>query len=194
MKRRSSIKRETKETRIQCELILDGKGRAEISTPSGFLTHMLESWTLHSGVDLQLQVEGDIEVDFHHTVEDTGIVLGKAISEAIGDKKGIRRFGWAVVPMDEALTLVSIDLSGRPYFVMDLVFSGEKTGNIGTDLWEDFFYALTMNAAMNFHIKNFYGRSDHHKIESAFKAFANAFSQAVQPTGSDNVNSTKGVL
>lgn len=194
MDRKASITRQTRETSIQCTLELDGNGTAEIQTPVGFLTHMLETWTRHAGVNLVLKASGDIQVDYHHTVEDTGIVIGEAIRQSLGEKRGIQRFGWAIVPLDEALSMVAVDLGGRPFLVMDVEFQSEKTGDLPVDLWTDFFQALSVSAGMNIHIRTFYGRSDHHKIESVFKAFARSFAMAIGKSGGSEIPSTKGVL
>jgi imidazoleglycerol-phosphate dehydratase len=192
--RKATITRETKETRISCSINLDGKGDYSIQTPSGFLNHMLETFAIHSGIDLDLTVEGDIHVDYHHTIEDTGIVLGISLQKALGEKKGIHRFGAAIIPLDEALSMVAVDLGGRPYMVYDVKFSGQRTGDIQTDLWQDFFQAFSMSAGLNLHVKLFYGRSDHHKIESIFKALARALSDASALTSQNKIPSTKGVL
>lgn len=195
MNRVAEIKRETRETNIQMKLNLDGSGKSEISTGIGFFDHMLEGFSKHGFFDLDIDTKGDLHVDPHHTVEDTGIVLGKAIREALGDKKGIRRFGYFILPMDDALALCSLDLSGRAYFEFDCEFETDRVGAFETQLTREFFYAVCSGAEMNLHIKMLSGRNDHHKIEAIFKAFAKALDEAVsydeRITG---VLSTKGTL
>lgn len=194
-KRSAKVTRVTGETDIVAELCLDGGGRADIQTGIGFFDHMLNSFARHGLFDLRLRVKGDLEVDCHHTIEDTGIVLGQAIREAAGDKKGIRRFGNFILPMDETLILCALDLSGRPYFKEDLVFSVERVGEFDTEMVHEFFYAVSYSAGMNLHLKQLEGGNNHHIIEAAFKAFAKALDEA---TGFDNritdVLSTKGTL
>lgn len=194
-KRSAKVTRVTGETDIVAELCLDGGGQADIQTGIGFFDHMLNSFARHGLFDLRLRVKGDLEVDCHHTIEDTGIVLGQAIREAAGDKKGIRRFGNFILPMDETLILCALDLSGRPYFKEDLVFSVERVGEFDTEMVHEFFYAVSYSAGMNLHLKQLEGGNNHHIIEAAFKAFAKALDEA---TGFDNritdVLSTKGTL
>lgn len=189
------ITRKTKETDIHMRLNLDGQGNADISTGIGFFDHMLNSFARHGFFDLELTADGDLDVDCHHTVEDTGIVLGEAIAKAIGDKKGIRRYGSFVLPMDEALAFVAIDLSGRPYFVSEMDFPASKTGDFDTDMVREFFYAVSYNAGMNLHIRILSGSNTHHMVEAVFKGFAKALDEA---TGFDprihDVLSTKGSL
>lgn len=195
MNRIAEIKRETRETNIQMNFNLDGKGKSEISTGIGFFDHMLEGFSKHGFFDLQVDAKGDLHVDPHHTVEDTGIVLGKAIKEAVGDKKGIRRFGYFILPMDDALALCSLDLGGRTYFDFDCEFETGRVGTFETQLTREFFYAVCANAEMNLHIKMLSGRNDHHKIEAIFKAFAKALDQAVSyDERITDVLSTKGTL
>lgn len=195
MSRVSTIERNTKETQIQAVLDLDGTGKSQISTGIGFFDHMLEGFTRHGLFDLTLNVKGDLAVDGHHTVEDTGIVIGQAIREAIGDKAGIKRYGSFILPMDDALSLCAVDLSGRPYFVFDCTFSTERVGELDTQLVREFFYAVSYSAGMNLHFKMFHGENTHHMIESMFKAFAKALDAASsydeRITG---VLSTKGTL
>lgn len=195
MNRTAMVTRDTKETRIALTLNLDGSGNAEIATGIGFFDHMLNSFARHGMFDLTLTVDGDLEVDTHHTVEDTGIVLGKAIKEAVGDKKGMQRYGSALLPMDEALLLCALDLCGRPYLVYDLRLDRERVGDFETEMVREFFYAVSYGAEMNLHIKELDGSNCHHIIEGAFKAFAKALDQA---TGLDarisGVLSTKGSL
>lgn len=195
MERYASIKRTTKETDITVELSLDGAGNGTISSGIGFLDHMLEGFARHGFFDLTLTVKGDLHVDGHHSVEDAGIVLGTAIREALGDKKGIRRYGSCILPMDDALALCAVDLCGRPYFAFDCDFTADKVGDLDTELVREFFYALSYSAGMNLHIKMLSGINNHHMIEAVFKAFARALDEA---TGRDEritgVLSTKGSL
>ncbi len=193
--RTAEIKRETRETNIAMTLNLDGIGKSYVKTGVGFFDHMLEGFAKHGFFDLDLKAEGDLHVDPHHTVEDVGIVLGKAIKEAIGDKKGIARFGYFILPMDDALALCSLDLGGRTYFDFDCEFETERVGTFETQLVREFFYAVCSNAEMNLHIKMLSGRNDHHKAEAIFKAFAKALDQAVSYDDRiSDVLSTKGTL
>ena len=195
MSRSAEISRKTKETDIKMEFTVDGSGQAQIETGIGFFNHMLDSFTRHGFFDLKLNVKGDLYVDSHHTVEDTGIVLGQAIKSALGDKQGIKRYGSFILPMDETLVLCAIDLSGRPYFVYDLEFSSEKVGYMETELVKEFFYAVSYSAGMNLHIKMLSGGNDHHVIEAAFKAFAKALDQACGiDERIEGVLSTKGSI
>jgi len=195
MDRRASIIRNTNETNIRLALNLDGSGKADIKTGIGFFDHMLNSFARHGFFDLELQVDGDLEVDTHHTVEDTGIVLGKAIKEAVGDKKGMVRYGSTILPMDEALVLCSLDLCGRPYLVCDMTLDREYVGTMETEMIREFFYAVSYGAEMNLHIRQFSGSNHHHIIEAAFKAFARSLDAAttLDPRITD-VLSTKGSL
>lgn len=195
MSRSASIERNTSETKIKLNLNLDGSGKADIHTGIGFFDHMLNSFTRHGFFDLSVDVDGDLEVDSHHTIEDVGIVLGEAIKEAVGDKKGIKRFGSFMLPMDETLMLCAIDLSGRPYFSMDFDFSVERVGAFDTEMVREFFYAVSYSSAMNLHLKKLDGENNHHIIEAAFKAFAKALDDAtmMDPRITD-VLSTKGAL
>ena len=178
MNRNASVKRKTKETDIALSINLDGAGKSEISTGIGFFDHMLEGFSRHGFFDLDVKVTGDLHVDGHHTVEDTGIVLGTAIKEALGDKKSIRRYGDIILPMDEALILCAIDLSGRPYLVFDSTFSSDMVGYFDTQMVKEFFYAISYSAGMNLHIRKITGENDHHIIEGMFKAFAKALDEA----------------
>ena len=193
--RTANIKRETKETQIDLELNLDGSGKASIDTGIGFFDHMLEGFTRHGLFDLKLNTTGDLHVDGHHTVEDTGIVLGTAIKEAVGDKKGIRRYGHMILPMDDALVLCAVDLCGRPYLSYEAEFETERIGYLDTELLREFFYAVSYTAMMNLHIKVISGVNSHHIAEAMFKSFAKALDMA---TGFDDritdVLSTKGSL
>ena len=195
MNREAIVERNTKETKIQLTYRVDGTGKADIQSGVGFFDHMLDGFTRHGLFDLQLRVNGDLQVDDHHTIEDTGIVLGTAIKEAIGDKKGIRRYGSCILPMDETLVLCAVDLSGRPYFVFDGAFSGDKMGDMSTQMVREFFYAISYTAGMNLHLKVLAGGNDHHIAEAMFKSFAKALDQATMfdPRITD-VLSTKGTL
>lgn len=195
MERTAAVTRTTKETDIAVTLNLDGSGKAEISTGIGFFDHMLNGFARHGLFNLNCQVKGDLEVDCHHTIEDTGIVLGQAIREAVGDKKGIVRYGTCILPMDESLVLCSLDLSGRPYYVSDAEFPTEKVGEMDTQMVKEFFYAVSYSAAMNLHFKMLSGGNSHHMIEGMFKAFAKALDMAAahDPRITD-VLSTKGSL
>lgn len=195
MSRTALIERNTKETQIKAVLEIDGTGKSRISTGIGFFDHMLDGFTRHGLFDFTLDVQGDLDVDGHHTVEDTGIVIGQAIREAIGDKEGIRRYGSFMLPMDDALCLCAIDLSGRPYFVFDCAFPAERVGSLDTELVREFFYAVSYSAGMNLHIKMLHGENTHHMIEAMFKAFAKALDIAVSyDERIAGVLSTKGIL
>lgn len=191
----SEITRKTKETDINLKLNIDGCGKSSIDTGIGFFNHMLEGFSKHGFFDLDLQVKGDLIVDGHHTVEDTGIVLGNAIKEAIGDKKGIKRYGYFILPMDDALCLCAIDLCGRPYFDFQCEFTSEKVGYLETELIREFFYAISYSCGMNLHIQMMRGINNHHMIEAMFKAFAKALDEACSyDSRITDVLSTKGSL
>jgi imidazoleglycerol-phosphate dehydratase len=190
--RKAEISRKTSETDISIELNLDGKGVADISTGVGFFDHMLTAFTKHGNFNLTVKATGDLIVDDHHLVEDTGIVLGQVLAEALGNKAGIARFGEARIPMDEALATVALDLGGRSYLVIDAEFKAPKVGEFSTQMVDHFFEAVAQNAKMNMHA-HVYGDNDHHKIEALFKAFAYALRRAVIVEGSE-IKSTKGVL
>lgn len=194
--RKAKIERKTNETNIDAELDIDGSGKYDIKNPLGFLTHMLESFSKHGLFDIKLTVEGDLKVDQHHTVEDIGIVLGQAFKKSLGDKKGINRAGYFVYPMDEALAVVAIDISGRPYLQFDAKFDRRFCGELDTDLLEDFFYGFAVNLGANVVVRMPYGRSDHHKIEAIFKAFAKAMKMACSkdPRAIEDIPSTKGEI
>lgn len=195
MSRISSIRRDTKETQIVLSLLLDGSGKYEIDTGIGFFDHMLEGFSKHGFLDLDLKVNGDLSVDAHHTVEDTGIVLGQAIKEALGDKFGIRRFGSCILPMDDALALCAIDLCGRPYFSFECDFATETVGDLDTQLIREFFYSISYSAGMNLHIKMISGQNSHHMVEAIFKSFAKSLDQAISMEPRlEGVLSTKGSL
>ena len=191
----SKISRKTKETDITIEINLDGTGKADISTGVGFLDHMLDSFARHGLFDLKVKATGDLHVDCHHLIEDTGIVLGQAIKEAVGDKKGINRYGYFVLPMDEALVLSAVDLSGRPYFVMDVTFKTPAMGDFDTQMVKEFFYAVSYSAEMNLHLRQLSGENDHHICEACYKAFAKALMGAVSVNARiEDVLSTKGKI
>ena len=195
MSRNAIVNRKTKETDISMKLNIDGAGKSNIQTGIGFFDHMLEGFTKHGFFDMDLQINGDLQVDGHHTVEDCGIVLGQAIKEAIGDKAGICRYGYFILPMDEVLVLCAVDLCGRPYLSFDAEFTVERVGELETELVKEFFYAVSYSAGMNLHIKVLTPGNNHHMIEAMFKAFAKALDRA---TGKDSriedVLSTKGSL
>lgn len=195
MERTASIERNTKETKIVLELNLDGTGKGDISTGIGFFDHMLEGFARHGFFDLKVRIDGDLQVDGHHSVEDCGIVLGRAIREAVGDKKGMKRFGQCILPMDEALVLCAIDVGGRPWLNYDAKLRAERVGYLETELIHEFFYAVSYSAGMNLHIKVLDGQNNHHIIEAMFKAFARALDEATRLDGRiTDVMSTKGTL
>lgn len=195
MERTANIVRNTKETNISIRFSLDGTGNSESNTGIGFFDHMLDGFSRHGLFDLECNVKGDLHVDCHHTIEDTGIVLGQAIKEAVGDKKGIVRYGTCILPMDEALVLCSLDLSGRPYYVSDVEFPTQMVGAFDTQMVKEFFYAVSYSAGMNLHFRLLSGSNSHHMIEGMFKAFAKALDMATtkDPRIVD-VLSTKGSL
>ena len=194
--RRATVQRKTKETDISLAIALDGSGKSAISTGIGFFDHMLDQIARHGLFDLEISAQGDLHIDDHHTVEDVGIALGQAIKQALGDRKGIRRYATAHVPMDEALTRVSLDLSGRAFLVFDTQFPTPKIGTFDTELVREFFQALAGNCGANVHVDNIRGANSHHIAESCFKALARALREAVEidPRQSDAIPSTKGVL
>ena len=194
--RTAEINRKTAETEIMLSLNLDGTGKAEIDSGVGFLDHMLTLFAKHSRFDLKLRCAGDIYVDDHHSVEDIGICLGQAINTALGDKLGIERYGSVIIPMDEALVLCAVDLSGRPYIACNLEFKTEKIGSFDTELVQEFFTAVSRTGLMTLHLKQFDGQNSHHIAEGAFKAFARAMKQAVKldPDCAGELPSTKGTL
>lgn len=196
MPRRAKIERLTKETQIRADLNLDGKGRYEVSTGIRFFDHMLELWTKHGGFDLKLQAEGDLDVDQHHLVEDAGIVLGQAVAQALGDRKGINRAGYFLLPMDETLVAVAVDLGGRPALVYHAPTRFRLVGDLQTELLHDFFDGFVVHAGANLHARVLYGRSNHHKIEGVFKCFARALRYACSTDArmKDQLPSTKGLL
>lgn len=192
--RNVTITRKTKETDIVLSLNLDGMGKADINTGVGFFDHMLTAFTVHSGVDLSVTCKGDLEVDCHHTVEDVGIVLGQAFLQAVGDRAGIARYGHFMLPMDEALAMAAIDISGRAFLVFDAEFKSANIGAMDTQMVEEFWRAFAMNAAVTLHLKLLYGSNDHHKAEAIFKAAAHAVKLAIVVQKEKVVLSTKGCL
>lgn len=195
MSRFAQVDRKTRETDISVGLELDGSGKAHIDTGIGFFDHMLDGFSRHGLFDLDVKCNGDLNVDCHHSIEDCGIVLGKAIAQAVGDKEGIRRYGYFLLPMDETLVMCAVDLGGRPYLVFDAEFAGEKCGEFDTQMAKEFFYAVSYSACMNLHIKVLYGDNDHHKIEAMFKAFAKALDMATsRDERISGVLSTKGTI
>ena len=188
--------RQTKETKIEVAVNLDGTGDYEVSTGIGFLDHMLEQLSRHSLIDLKVAAEGDLHIDFHHTTEDTGIVIGEAVREALGDFKGLTRYGSATIPMDETCTRVSLDVSQRPYLIWKVAFTKPKLGDMDTELFKEWFQAFAQAAGITLHIENLYGENNHHIVESCFKGLARALREAIEIDlrKSDAVPSTKGVL
>jgi imidazoleglycerol-phosphate dehydratase len=194
--RTASHERKTKETQISVELNLDGTGKYEISTGIGFLDHMLEQLSRHSLIDLKLTAKGDLHIDYHHTTEDTGIAIGEAVTRALGERKGIVRYGNATIPMDETLSHVALDLSGRPYFVWNVEFSKPKLGDMDTELFREWFQAFAFAAGATLHVKNEYGVNNHHIVESCYKGLARSLRAAIaiDPRKADDIPSTKGTL
>lgn len=193
--RRADVTRTTSETNIECSLELEGSGKTEINTGIGFFDHMLNSFAKHGLFNLKCKVSGDLFVDCHHSIEDTGIVLGQAIKKAVGSKKGIKRYGSVTIPMDDALILCALDLSGRPYLVFDAQFTTNRVGYFDTEMVKEFFYAICYSCGMNLHIKQLAGNNNHHIIEGIFKAFAKALDEATQyDKRIEDVLSTKGSL
>jgi imidazoleglycerol-phosphate dehydratase len=192
----ASVERNTKETQITGRVDLDGTGIAEVSTGIGFLDHMLEQLARHSLIDISLRAAGDLHIDFHHTTEDTGYVVGEAVSRALGNRAGIARYGSAMIPMDETLTRVSLDASNRPYLVWKVVFTRPKLGEMDTELFKEWFQAFAQSAGVTLHVENLYGENNHHIVESCFKGLARALRQAVEVDArqAGAVPSTKGVL
>jgi imidazoleglycerol-phosphate dehydratase len=192
----AKVNRKTKETSIEAEVNLDGKGIYKIDTGIGFLNHMLEQLSKHSLVDINLNAKGDLHIDLHHTTEDSGIVLGEAIAKALGDKKGIKRYAHAYIPMDETLSRVSLDISNRPYLVWNVKLKVEKLGEMDTELFKEWFQAFSQSAGITLHIENIYGDNSHHIIESCFKGLARALRLALEKDAraADSLPSTKGIL
>jgi len=194
--REAKLQRTTNETRVSVSVNIDGTGQYQISTGVGFLDHMLEQLSRHSLIDISMQAEGDTHIDFHHTVEDSALALGEAVARALGDRKGINRYGDATIPMDETLTRVAIDLSNRPYLVWRVAFSRDKLGAFDTELFKEWFQAFAQMAGATLHVETLYGDNNHHIAESSYKALARALRRAVEidPRKADAVPSTKGVL
>lgn len=194
--RHASVRRETTETQIAVEINLDGSGHYQVATGIGFLDHMLEQLSRHSLIDLKVEATGDLHIDQHHTTEDSALAIGEAFSKALGDRKGIQRFGTAYAPMDETLTRVAIDISGRPYLVWRTQFSQSKLGDFDTELFEHWFHSFAQAAGITLHVETLYGRNNHHIVESAFKALARALRASIEidPRKADQVPSTKGTL
>ena len=192
----AKVNRKTKETSIEAEVNLDGKGVYKIDTGIGFLNHMLEQLSKHSLVDINLRAKGDLHIDLHHTTEDSGIVIGEAIAKALGDKKGIKRYAHAYIPMDETLSRVSLDISNRPYLVWNVKLKVEKLGEMDTELFKEWFQAFSQSAGITLHIENIYGDNSHHIIESCFKGLARALRLALEKDAraGDSLPSTKGIL
>ena len=194
--RTGEVRRDTKETQIRVRVDLDGTGVATVATGIGFFDHMLDGFARHSGMDLEVETRGDLHIDMHHTVEDTGIALGAAVREALDGFKGVRRFGLAYIPMDETLTRCALDLSNRPYLIWKVAFPRDKVGEMDTELFKEFHHAFAMNAGTCVHLETLYGENSHHIAESGFKALARALRQAVEldPKTQGAAPSTKGVL
>jgi imidazoleglycerol-phosphate dehydratase len=192
----ATVERKTKETKIKGRVALDGAGISEIATGIGFLDHMLDQLAKHSLIDITLQAKGDLHIDFHHTTEDTGYVIGAAVAKALGDRAGIQRYGSAMIPFDETLTCVSVDVSNRPYLVWRVNFSRPKLGEMDTELFKEWFQAFAQSAGVTLHIENLYGENNHHIVESCFKGLARALRQAIEidPRRAGAVPSTKGTL
>jgi imidazoleglycerol-phosphate dehydratase len=196
VKRQATISRKTKETEIAASIDLDGTGAYEIKTGIGFLDHMLEQLARHSMIDIKLAAKGDLHIDYHHTAEDTGIVLGQAFAKALGDKSGIARYADVHLPMDEAMTRVAVDVSGRPFLIWGVTFTRDKLGEIDTELFREWFQAFAQNAGITLHIHNLYGENNHHIAETCYKGLARALRQAIaiDPRQAGRVPSTKGML
>jgi|TARA_A200000113_G_C8848841_1_gene349549 imidazoleglycerol-phosphate dehydratase len=194
--RKASINRDTKETSIKVDVNLDGTGKASIKTGIGFLDHMMEQIAKHSLIDIDLKAKGDLHIDLHHTTEDSGIAFGEALKKALGEKKGIKRYASATIPMDETLSRVSLDLSNRPYLVWNVKLAVEKLGEMDTELFKEWFHAFSQSAGITLHVENIYGDNSHHKIESCYKGLARALREAVQvdQRAENIIPSTKGTI
>ena len=194
--RQAGVERITRETKIRGAVNLDGTGACDVATGIGFLDHMLEQFARHSLIDLTLRAEGDLHIDFHHTTEDSGYVVGEAVSKALGDRRGIARWGDALIPMDETLTRVALDASNRPYLIWKVVFTKPKLGEMDTELFKEWFQAFAQSAGVTLHVETLYGENNHHIVESCYKGLARSLRQAVaiDPRRADQVPSTKGVL
>ena len=195
-KRKALVERKTKETSISCKLLLDGTGKSKINTGIGFLDHMLEQVARHGLIDIELRAEGDLHIDMHHTTEDIGIVIGTAIKQALGDKTGIRRFSHIIIPMDEALTQISLDISGRPYLRWAVNLKSPKIGEMDSELFKEWFYAFAHNSDMTLHIENLHGSNAHHIVESCYKGLARCIREAItiDPLTPGSIPTTKGIL
>ncbi|MGI9413556.1 MAG: imidazoleglycerol-phosphate dehydratase HisB [Hyphomicrobiales bacterium] len=194
--RSAEIKRKTTETDIEVKLDIDGSGSYDVQTGIGFLDHMLEQLSKHSLIDLHVRVDGDLHIDMHHTTEDSGIAIGQALSKALGDRRGIRRYAHAYLPMDEAMSRAAIDVSGRPYLIWKVAFTGPKIGDMDTELFKEWFQAFAQNAGVTLHMENLYGDNNHHIVESCYKALARALRGAIEidPRMAGSIPSTKGTL
>lgn len=194
--RTATIERKTKETEVKATVNLDGKGIYKVSTGIGFLDHMMEQLSRHSLMDITIEAKGDLHIDYHHTTEDVGITLGEAVSKALGERRGITRYGSAYAPMDETLSRVALDISGRPYFIWKVNFTKPKLGDMDTELFREWFQAFAFNAGITLHVENLYGENNHHIVESCFKALARSLRDAItiDTRKSDDIPSTKGVL
>jgi imidazoleglycerol-phosphate dehydratase len=194
--REATVARDTKETQITATVRLDGTGRYDVSTGIGFLDHMLEQLARHSLIDITLKAKGDLHIDFHHTTEDSGIVLGQAVAQALGERKGITRYADALIPMDETLTRVALDVSNRPFLIWKVEFSRDKLGEMDTELFKEWFHAFAQHAGLTLHVETLYGRNSHHIVESCYKGLARALRRAIEidPRQADAVPSTKGTL
>ena len=194
--RKATVERTTKETSVSASVNLDGSGIYDIDTGIGFLDHMMEQLSRHSLIDLTIRAKGDTHIDFHHTTEDVGIVVGQAIADALGDLRGITRYGSAIIPMDETCTRCSVDISGRPFIIFKVSFSRDKLGEMDTELFLEWFRAFAQGAGMTLHVENMYGENNHHIIESSYKALARAMRQAIEidPRKSNATPSTKGMI
>ncbi len=194
--RKANVTRKTKETEIEVGVNLDGDGNYDVATGIGFLDHMLEQLARHSLMDLEVRAKGDLHIDFHHTTEDTGIAVGQAVRKALGESRGIVRFASALIPMDETLTRVAIDVSNRPYLIWKVAFSRPKLGEMDTELFKEWFQAFAQNAGVTLHVENLYGENNHHIVESCFKGLARALRTAVEidPRAAGSIPSTKGTL
>jgi len=194
--RRATVERNTKETRIKVSVDLDGEGRYTVATGIGFLDHMLEQLSRHSLIDIEVKAEGDLHIDFHHTTEDTGIALGQAVTQALGDRRGIQRWGEAMIPMDETLTRVALDASNRPYLIWKVAFTRPKLGEMDTELFKEWFQAFAQAAGLTLHVETLYGENNHHIVESCYKGLARALRMAIalDPRKAEAVPSTKGTL
>ncbi len=194
--RTATVERKTKETQVKATVNLDGTGKYKVTTGIGFLDHMMEQLSRHSLIDLTIEAKGDLHIDYHHTTEDVGIVVGEAVARALGDRKGIVRYGSALVPMDETLSRIALDLSGRPYFIWKVNFSKPKLGEMDTELFREWFQAFAFNSGTTLHIENLYGENNHHIVESCYKGLARSLREAIaiDARKSDDIPSTKGVL